>query len=134
MKNNLGRILFVVPFGVFGMIHLTHASEMASHVPGWLPGGAFWVMATGAVFLLSAILVVTKRKAAWGFAALAALLVTFILTVHLPSLLAAHGLEFRAAIMNLLKDVSLLGGALSGLQAATAKPAAQPDATARVSA
>ena len=94
MKNKLAlvaRIMFAMPFGAFGMSHLFHARIMAGMLPAWLPGGAFWIYLTGICLM--------------------ALLLVFVFTLHIPAV--RRGTNPQTAIMNLLKDVSLMGGALT---------------------
>ena len=40
---NVGRILFALPFAVFGLMHFMAGGDMAGMVPSWGPGGGFWV-------------------------------------------------------------------------------------------
>lgn len=103
------RVLFALPFAIFGLFHFLNASAMAGMVP--VPGGVFWIYFTGAALIAGSIGIITGflgRLAALG---LSALLVTFILGIHLPGL--SNPEMQQGAMMGLLKDVSLLGGALT---------------------
>lgn len=109
VTSKVARVLFALPFAVFGLFHFLNASAMAGMVP--VPGGVFWIYFTGAALIAGSIGIITGilgRLAALG---LAALLVTFILGVHLPGL--SNPAMQQGAMMGLLKDVSLLGGALT---------------------
>lgn len=103
-----GKALFAVPFIVFGVIHFTSAAQMAGAVPAYIPGGVFWVYVVGAVFILSALGVLTGKWAKECACALAVMLAILILFVQLPGALAGN----QMSIGNLLKDTALLGGAL----------------------
>ena len=107
--KNVGRIVFAVPFGIFGMMHLMMASNMTGMVPSWVPGGVFWVYLTGLALLAAAISIVTKKHIYLASVLLAVLLIVFILTIHLPSIMGGD----QMAMGSLLKDMSLAGGALS---------------------
>ncbi|MDF2693757.1 MAG: hypothetical protein K0S65_2140 [Labilithrix sp.] len=82
---------------------------MAGMVP--VPGGVFWIYFTGAALIAGSLGIMTGilgRLAALG---LAALLGIFILAIHIPGL--SNPQMQQMAMMGLLKDVSLLGGALT---------------------
>ena len=114
MKNRLAliaRIMFAIPFGAFGMSHLFHARVMAGMLPAWLPGGAFWIYLTGICLILACAAFVTKIQGDKAAFCLMALLLVFVFTLHIPAV--RRGTNPQTAIMNLLKDVSLMGGALT---------------------
>lgn len=107
--SKVARALFALPFAIFGLFHFLNASAMAGIVP--VPGGVFWVYFTGAALIAGSVGILTGvlgRLAALG---LAALLLTFIFGVHVPGL--SNPEMQQGAMMGLLKDVSLLGGALT---------------------
>lgn len=112
MKNFLtyrvARLLFAIPFGVFGIIHFLAGSDMAGMVPGFIPGGVVWIYLTGAALLGACVAIVAQVRVQLVCFLLAVMLLVFALTVHLPGALA----ESPNAISNLLKDLSLAGGAL----------------------
>ena len=107
--SKVARVLFAAPFAIFGLFHFLNGSAMAGMVP--IPGGVFWIYFTGAALIAGSIGIITGilgRLAALG---LSALLVTFILGIHVPGLTNPEMQQM--AMMGLLKDVSLLGGALT---------------------
>jgi len=106
--KNVGRIVFAVPFAVFGMMHLMMANNMAGMVPGWVPGGVFWVYLTGLALIAATISLITKKHIYLASILLAILLFVFVLTIHLPMILGGD----QMAMGSLLKDMSLAGGAL----------------------
>lgn len=109
LTTTVARGAFALPFAVFGLFHFLNASAMAGMVP--LPGGAFWVYFTGAALLAGSLGILTDKLGRYAAFGLAALLVTFIAGVHVPGL--ASPATQQMATMGLLKDVSLLGGALT---------------------
>lgn len=114
MKDKLAliaRVMFAMPFGAFGMSHLFHAGVMARMLPAWLPGGEFWIYLTGVCLILACLAFVTKIQADKAAFCLMALLLVFVFTLHIPAV--TRGANPQMAIMNLLKDVSLMGGALT---------------------
>ena len=105
----IARVLFSIPFLVFGLMHFMNAKAMAGIVPTWLPGGAAWVYITGVFLVAAGVSIITKRQGALACKLLAILLTLFILTVHLPGLSTPHA---QMSMIGLLKDVGLVGGAL----------------------
>ena len=106
--KNIGRIVFAIPFAIFGLMHFMAAGDMAGMVPNWVPGGVFWVYLTGLALIAAAVSLITKKKIFLAAELLALLLMIFVLTIHLPSLLGGN----QMAMASLLKDMSLAGGAL----------------------
>ena len=107
----LGRILFAVPFGIFGLFHFMNASDMAGMVS--IPGGVFWVYLTGLALLAAAVSILTNIKAKLALQLLGVMLLVFALGIHLPDVLGGHDMSMPS----LLKDTSLAGAAfwLSGI-------------------
>ena len=106
--KNVGRIMFAVPFAMFGMMHIMMASNMTGMVPSWVPGGVFWVYVIGLALLAAAISIVSKKHIYLASVLLAILMAVFVMTVHLPALLSGD----QMAMGGMLKDISLAGGSL----------------------
>lgn len=113
--KNVGRIIFAIPMGIFGINHFFNAGQMAGMVPAFIPGGAFWVYFTGLALLAASISLIIGKKAQLASILLGALLTVFVLTMHLPGVLGDGG---HMTMINLLKDLGLIGGALviAGIQ------------------
>ena len=107
----IARVVFAMPFGAFGMSHLFHARNMAGMLPAWLPGGELWIYLTGICLILACVAFVTKIQGEKAAFCLVALLLVFVFTLHIPAV--RRGTNPQMARMNLLKDVSLIGGALT---------------------
>ena len=107
MLVKVGKYLFAVPFLVFGLFHLTDAQGLAGLVPGFIPGGVFWVYLTGLAFLAAAVSVIIDKKVKLAMQLLALMLLIFVLTIHVPAVM-----NDMSAATNLLKDLALAGGAL----------------------
>lgn len=109
--NNLkdkGRIVFAIPFAMFGMMHLVMAGNMAGMVPSWVPGGVLWVYVTGLALVAAAVSIISKKQIYLASILLAVLLGVFVMTIHLPAILGGD----QMAMGSMLKDISLVGGAL----------------------
>ncbi|MEX0680665.1 MAG: hypothetical protein WD097_04720 [Balneolales bacterium] len=107
MLAKTGKYLFSIPFLVFGILHFMNAQAMVMAVPGFIPGGIFWVYLVGLAFILAFISIVIDKKAKLACQLLALLLIIFVLTIHLPATMSDMN-----NIGNLLKDLALSGGAL----------------------
>lgn len=107
----VGRILFALPFLIFGLFHFTGADSMAGMVPSWLPGGVLWIYLTGIGLVAAPIAVLTGKKAALACQLLAVMLIAFVLTVHVPGFMAG-GEGALLSLIGILKDTSMAGGAL----------------------
>ncbi len=110
--KNVGRIVFAVPFAIFGMMHFMMAGKMAGMVPSWVPGGVFWVYVIGLALIAATISLISKKQIYLASVLLAGLLIIFILTIHLPGIMGADQMMKQMAMSGLLKDMSLAGGAL----------------------
>jgi len=103
----IGKYLFAIPFFVFGVFHFMDAQGMAGMVPGFIPGGVFWVYLTGLALIAAALSVFLNQKVVLAMQLLALMLIIFVLTIHIPATINSMD-----AAPNLLKDLSLAGGAL----------------------
>jgi putative oxidoreductase len=105
--KSIGKIVFAIPFLVFGVFHFMNAKQMAGMIPGYMPAPEIWVYITGAALILAFISIVINVKARLASILLAIMLLLFILMLHLPN--AADSQQSMSAA---LKDLGLLGGAL----------------------
>lgn len=115
MKNKIwsqiGRILFGVPFLVFGINHFIQGSKMAGVVPSFLPFHTFFVYLVGAALILAAISLFINVKVKLSMILLSVLMLIFVLTIHLPGML--RGGQMGSYFMTmLLKDFGLGAAAL----------------------
>jgi len=110
MKNlkTIGRYLFSIPFGLFGLMHLTSANDMAGIVPSFLPGGVLWVYLTGLALIAAAVSFAIQKHTYLAGLLTAALMLVFVFTIHLPGVIGGN----MMAMGGLLKDIGLAGGAL----------------------
>lgn len=108
MKSTIGRFIYAIPVAIFGVFHFMNANAMAGMVPGWIPGGVFWVYLTGAALLAAAISIMLQKKSSLATLLLAIMIGIFALTIHLPG--AADG--DQASMTMFLKDMAIAGAAL----------------------
>lgn len=106
--RTIGRFLFAIPFLVFGIVHFINAHGMSAMVPQWIPGGLFWVLITGVGMIAASFSIMIQKWDRIATLLLGIMLLIFVLTIHLPSLLD----EPMAVMSDLLKDISLAGASL----------------------
>lgn len=134
LTGPVARLLFGLPFVVFGIRHFLAGSEMAGMIPGWLPGGVFWVYLAGLGLLLAGIAIVIKVQAKLACLLLALLLLAFTLSLHLPGGPTWQMMDSNMALTWLLFHIVMIGAALgfAGIfareesGAGAARPAAGP--------
>ncbi len=98
---------------IFGIHHFRLPQNMLNYVPNYLPGGIIWVYVVGAAFILTGLAFISNRFVSIAGYILAALLIIFVLMIHLPQYLDAGDAEMRQlSFVNLLKDLALAGFAL----------------------
>jgi uncharacterized membrane protein YphA (DoxX/SURF4 family) len=108
LTKTAGRIIYGLVFLIFGVNHLIRVGMVKGIVPGWLPVPAFWVILTGIGMIVAGVFIVLKLKGANVVSLLLALLLfIYILTLHVPGMIAGQG-----AMTNFLKDAGLMGAAL----------------------
>lgn len=110
LTNQVARYLYAVPFAIFGLFHFMNASNMTGMVPGWMPGAIFWVYLTGLALIAASVSLIIQKKARLAGILLGAMLLIFVLTIHLPAVIGSGG-EDANAMSNLLKDAALAGAA-----------------------
>lgn len=107
--SKIGKYLYAIPMVIFGLFHFLNATAMAGMVP--IPGGVFWIYLTGLSLILAGISIIIQKLDEWSSFLLAVMLLVFVLTIHLPGVLAG-GEMAQMYMTNLLKDLALAGGAL----------------------
>ncbi len=107
----IGRILFALPFGIFGLNHFLMVDFFTGMLTSFIPGTGFTVLLSGVFLILASVSIIIKKYIRISCYLLAAMLLIFILSIHIPGLFE-QGETPRMAMMQLLKDTSLMGGAI----------------------
>lgn len=107
LTKTIGRFIFALPFLVFGVLHFMNSEGMAGMVPGFIPGGVFWVYLTGIALIAASLSMMVQKLDKLAGVLLGVMLLIFALTIHLPMVLDGD----QSAMSNLLKDFSLGGAA-----------------------
>jgi len=106
--SNSGRIIFALPFLVFGIFHLMNSKGMAGMIPPFFPLSQAWVILTGICLICAAISLIITKYVKLSMLLLAVFLLLTILFVHIPAFNNPSMMEPTG----LLKDLGLLGAAL----------------------
>ena len=112
MKNITvaGRILFALPFAVFGINHFIMMDYYMGMLTSFIPKTAFTLVLTGLVLIAVSISIIVNKYVKLSSIVLAILLLIFIVTIHIPHLI--NGVNTTPTLIALLKDISLMGGSL----------------------
>jgi putative oxidoreductase len=115
MKINLttiGRILFALPFGVLGISHFFMIDFYLGMINSFIPGMGFSIFLVGGFLIAASISIILNKMVKLSCWVLAFLLFLFIVTIHIPNLFNSDPHKSTIAIIELMKDTGLLGGAL----------------------
>ena len=112
MKNitTIGRILFALPFALFGINHFLMTDYYLGMLTSFIPFGAYTIILTGIMLIVTSISIMFRKYVRISTIVLAILLLMFICTIHIPHLINHR--DVTATLIALLKDISLLGGSL----------------------
>ncbi len=98
----LGKYLFAIPMGIFGIMHFIAADQMAAMAPG----GKFMVYFTGLALVLAAVSIIIGKMDKLASVLLAVMLLLFIIP-H-----AQNMASDESEMFNILKNIAMAGGAL----------------------
>ncbi len=111
---SLGRWFFAIPFAVFGLFHLMGGEAMADAVvPSYMPAKVVWVYFSGLGLIVASVAMLTGKYDKLAAVLLALFLLIMVLLIHVQvAMLSADPRLSQMGMSNLLKDLSLAGGAL----------------------
>jgi uncharacterized membrane protein len=96
-----------------GIFQFMYPKDTIVYVPLNLAGGIKWVYVVGGAFILVGLSFLTNQFVKFTGYLLFALLIFFVLAIHLPNYLNAADKEMRQwALLNILKDTAIAGFAL----------------------
>ncbi len=108
--TTIGRILFAIPFAIFGINHFLMTDYYVGMLTSFIPLGAYTIILTGIMLIAASISIISGKFVKLSTLLLAILLFLFIVTIHVPHLFSDT--DKTATIIALLKDISLMGGSL----------------------
>jgi len=108
-----GRVMFTLIFFLSGITHFTDLQSYVDLMPAAIPFRPFWVMISGVVELLGALLIVSNRMAHVGGWLIFLFLVPVTIVVHGVWMLATPDpVMQRIQTSFFLKGVAMAGAAL----------------------
>ncbi len=111
--SRVAVVVLAIVMILFGIYHFMAPQSLLVYVPEFLPGGIIWVYFAGAAFILAAIAFLTHKYAKLAGYMLAALLIIFVLTIHLPNYLHSGSADMKQmAFVSMLKDTAIAAFAL----------------------
>lgn len=106
--SRIAIYLLSVVLIIFGIFHLVYPHDLMAYVPSELLGGIVWAYFVGVTFILTGLSFMTNQYVKFTGYILAAMLVFFILSIHIPNFLNAGSKEIRQlAIISILKDLAI---------------------------
>jgi putative oxidoreductase len=108
--STVGRILYALPFLVFGINHFIMKDFYLGELTSFIPFGGYMILLTGVLMIATSISILTKKYIKQSTLVLAGMLLVFIATIHIPQLFDED--KKMIAMIALLKDISLMGGSL----------------------
>jgi len=105
------RILFAIPWIIFGIQHYMYAGFVATLVPAYMPVRIFWVYFTGTAMIAAGISFIIDRKVKLAATLLGIMLSIFILLIHTATLSA----DWHSSIhwTRALQDITIAGAAFA---------------------
>jgi len=108
--SSLGRILYALPFLVFGINHFVMYDYYMGQLTSFIPSGGYLIILTGLLLIVASLSFIFNRFVRIVALSLAGMLLVFIAAIHIPNLFDEQ--NKMVGLISLLKDTSLLGGAL----------------------
>ena len=109
----LAQIIFGLTFLIFGIFHLMNLQTMAEMVvPSYIPFPAIAVAFTGLALIAASISLFINKYVKLSMLLLTGFLVSMIVLVQIPGLHNPISQLQQMAMVSLLKDAGLAGGAL----------------------
>lgn len=109
--KNLGKYLYIIPIGIFGLMHMAMGDNMTGMVPSWLPMPIAFVYIVGLALIAATVALIINKKAKLAMTLLGVLLLIFVFSIHLVGLMSDDQMAMQMATSNLLKDTALAGAA-----------------------
>lgn len=107
MKNT-GKYLYIIPIGIFGLMHFASAGEMAQMMPEWMPLKTVLIYLTGVALIAATVALIINKKAKLAMTLLAVEILSIMVFIHLAKVIGGD----QMAMAQVLKDTALAGAAL----------------------
>ncbi|MGH8496812.1 MAG: hypothetical protein ACREVN_11825 [Gammaproteobacteria bacterium] len=104
------RVGFGIALLVFGILHFVYHDYIASLIPAWIPGSAYWPWFTGVAHIATGASILTTVKGHLGATLLGLMYGLWALMLHMPRV--AADADNAQEWTDLFMAVALCGGAL----------------------
>ena len=121
----LGPAIYAASLGAFSAEHFAIPQSISAIVPAWLPGRMFWTYFAGAALLAAGLGIALGIYSRLAGILLGVLFLSFVLTIHLPNVMANPKSRFLWAVA--LREVCFAGGgfALAAARISSLRPLAR---------
>ncbi|MDD5363506.1 MAG: DoxX family membrane protein [Ignavibacteria bacterium] len=112
MKNitSAARIVFGIPFVVFGLDHFLNAKEMAAAALANWPAAIIFIYISGAGLVLAGISFIINRYVRLAGMLLALELLIIVLAIQVPGIM--NPATMQMSFIGILKDLSLIAASI----------------------
>lgn len=108
--SRIAIYLLSVVLIIFGIFHFLYPRDLFVYVPVFMVGGIIYAYIVGALFIIVGLSFLTNQYVKFTSYLLAALMLIFILSIHVPNYLNAGTRDMKiAALINILKDAAIMG-------------------------
>jgi len=106
----LGRVFAASALAAFGAEHMVNIKAFSPGVPSWIPFHPFWIAFVGLALLAAGLSLAWNRYTKLSTMLLAVMLFFFVLTIHIPRVVASHD---RISWAVVLRDSAFASGFLA---------------------
>lgn len=121
-----GRILYSIPLSITGFIYLWKPQGTVESLTSFIPGELALIYVAGVLWLILGLLIALNIKTAYAVFGIIGLLSAYLMMIHIPAVYTGEYLNI--VWFELLRDVSLLGGAFLVKAAVMQEHEAEQDA------
>lgn len=107
---HIARLFYGIPLSITGFIYLFKPQESVESLTSFIPGGVFLIYVTGFLWLFFGAFIALDIKTRFAALNVIIILSLYQIMVHVPA--ATAGEHLPIVWFELLRDVSLIGGAL----------------------
>ena len=108
--GRIAQVGFGLCVPAFGVLHFLYVDDVASVIPGWIPGPVFWAHATGVAHIAAGLAIATGIRARLAAGLLGLMFGLWVVILHAPRVVANLGA--RAEWTSLFVALAMCGASL----------------------
>lgn len=116
------KITYSIPLSVTGLVYLLYPQGTVESLVSFIPGGLSLIYGGGILWLVLGLLIALDIQTRYASYGVIILLSIYFMMVHIPAL--TTGEHLNIVIFELLRNLSLMGGAFFILGLEASKPSA----------